>query len=564
MKRKNDFLKRSKLKPFYLFSLSILAFVFITALWFCAGEQPTEANGSKFQIEISFSGSVHPEPITGRVFVMLSKENRPEPRLQAGSWHRSCPFFGIDIENLRPGEKVIIGEKILGYPLRSLADIPSGDYYLQALVNIYTQFKRADGHTIWAHMDQWEGQQFNRSPGNLYSEVKKVHLDQNRGYQVALTMDKVIPPVEVPPDTQWVKRIKIKSQLLSEFWGRPIYLGATILLPKGYDTHPAVYYPVHYIQGHFSLRPPYGFKEDSGFYKVWTAEDFPRMICVTFQHPTPFFDDSYAVNSANCGPYGDALLTELIPYIEGHFRIIRQPYARVLSGGSTGGWESLALQIFHPDFFGGTWSFYPDPVDFRYYGLVNIYEDENAFTKPFGWLTLERPLMRDVHGQVIVTMRQMSQLEAVLGSRGRSGQQLDAWQAVYGPVGKDGYPAPLWDKLTGKINQEVARYMGERYDLRAYLEKNWARIGPSLAGKIHVYCGDMDHFYLNEAVYELEEFLEKTTNPYYGGSFEHGRPRQGHGWNPFGYGTGQLERAMADFIEQHSPASARPPTWRYK
>jgi S-formylglutathione hydrolase FrmB len=288
------------------------------------------------------------------------------------------------------------------------------------------------------------------------------------------------------------------------------------------------------------------------------------MILVTFQHPTPYFDDSYAVNSANCGPYGDALLTELIPYVEEHFRIIRKPYARVLSGGSTGGWESLALQIFHPEFFGGTWSFFPDPVDFRYYGLVNIYEDSNAFTKPFGWLTLERPLMRDVHGQVIVTMRQMSQLEAVLGSKGRSGQQLDAWQAVYGPVGEDGYPQPLWDKLTGQINHEVARYMGERYDLRAYLQKNWRKIGPSLVGKIHVYCGDMDHFYLNEAVYELEDFLEKTTAPYYAGSFAYGRPRRGHGWNPFGYGTGELERAMARHIIKHAPPGEDTSAWRYK
>ncbi|MCD6192366.1 MAG: hypothetical protein J7L26_02720 [Candidatus Aminicenantes bacterium] len=544
--------------------LAVMA-LFLAGWWLACGpgEKPLSQT-SRLRFELSFSSAVHPEPITGRVFVMITRDKTSEPRLQAGMWHRCCPFFGKDVDHLRPEEKVIIDEQTLGYPPRSLADIPAGDYYVQALLNVYTEFHRADGHTIWAHMDQWEGQQFNRSPGNLYSEVQKVHLDPAKGYTVSLVMKKVIPPIKVPEDTQWVKRIKIQSKILSEFWGQPIYLGATILLPKGYESHPEVYYPVHYIQGHFSLRPPYGFREGSKFYKVWTAPDFPRMILVTFQHPTPYFDDSYAVNSANCGPYGDALLKELIPYIEENFRVIRKPYARVLSGGSTGGWESLALQIFHPEFFGGTWSFFPDPVDFRYYGLVNIYEDNNAFTKPFGWLTLERPLMRDVHGQVIVTMRQMSQLEAVLGSKGRSGQQLDAWQAVYGPVGEDGYPQPLWDKLTGQINREVARYMGERYDLRAYLQKNWPQIGPSLVGKIHVYCGDMDHFYLNEAVYELEDFLEKTTAPYYAGSFAYGRPRQGHGWNPFGYGTGELERAMAKHILKHAPPGEDTSAWRYK
>jgi len=332
---------------------------------------------------------------------------------------------------------------------------------------------------------------------------------------------------------------------------------------------------VHYIQGHFSLRAPHGFRTgDPGemsprgwtgyeFYKNWISDNFPRMICVTFQHPCPYFDDSYAVNSANVGPYGDAIMTELIPYIEEHFRTIRKPYARVLSGGSTGGWEALALQTFHPDFFGGAWVFYPDPVDFRRYMLTNIYDDENAFYPPgHEWLIPERPMMRDEHGQVEVTLRQLSQLEAVLGSKGRSCQQLDIWQAVYGPVGEDGYPKPLWDKLTGEIDHEVAEYMKERYDLRYYLEKNWAIIGPKLVGKLHFYCGDMDNFYLNEAVYLLEQFLENTKNPYYAGSFEYGRPQKPHGWTPMGR-TGELEKIMAQHITKNAPKNENTSLWKY-
>src|SRR6202043_214203 len=126
-------------------------------------------------------------------------------------------------------------------------------------------------------------------------------------------------------------------------------------------------------------------------YQRWTLAGFPRMIVVTFQHPTVYFDDSYAVNSANNGPYGDAIMNELIPYVESHFRIIKKPYARVLTGGSTGGWESLALQLFHPDFFGGTWTLCPDPVDFRRYQLVDIYKDENAFVIGPGYIPDRTP-----------------------------------------------------------------------------------------------------------------------------------------------------------------------------
>jgi hypothetical protein len=246
---------------------------------------------------------------------------------------------------------------------------------------------------------------------------------------------------------------------------------------------------VIYDQAHFGLRPPLRFTESTrqlppavlaamadlnldtpiDFSTAWSGPGFPRMIAILFQHPTPYFDDSYAVNSANNGPYGDAILTELIPYLEEHFRIIRKPYARVLTGGSTGGWESIALQIYHPEFFGGTWTTYPDPVDFRHYGQVDIYADTNAFvvTRSGGsflepsreWHQPERYIMRAADGQPEVSQREYSRWENVLGSHGRSTDQLEAWESVFGPVGDDGYPKPLWDKRTGHIDHEVAMYM---------------------------------------------------------------------------------------------------------
>lgn len=528
------------------------------------------------QFEVSFPAEAHAGPITGRVFVFASRDSTPEPRFQAGGYSASVPFFGVDVHGLSAGEAAVIDVGTLGFPLTSLEDLPAGDYWVQALVNVYTRFHRSDGHTIWAHMDQWEGQDFKRSPGNLLSAVERVHLDPKAGFHVKLTTDRVIPPVEMPPDTKWVKHVKIQSDMLTEFWGHPMYLGATVLLPRGYDEDPDATYPTIYIQGHFSLRPPFGFDPEGTpespegraarlertarepgfeFAQAWMADDMPQMIAVTFQHPTPYYDDSYAVNSANNGPYGDALTQELIPYLESRFRMTPQPWARLLTGGSTGGWESLALQVFHPTFFAGTWTLYPDPVDFRNYQLTDAYADTSAFVpNESGWWVTERYMMRDIDGQPRTTMRQLSQLEAVLGSHGRSAQQMNAWDAAYGPVGEDGYPRELWDKRTGHIDPEVAAYMRDGgYDLRAYLESNWSTVGPDLVDKIHVYVGDMDNFYLNLAVYRLEDFFERTSNPHVAGTFEYGRPGKPHGWQPFT--NAELVKMMDAHVRKHRPAS---------
>jgi len=534
---------------------------------------PFAAGAARVTFEVSYPSSLDPGPITGRVFVMVSKSNQREPRFQAGSYGGSVPLFGVDVDQMKPGDTAVIDGSTPGFPVTSPNDLPAGDYYVQALLNVYTQFHRKDGHVIWAHMDHWEGQQWNRSPGNLVSEIRKVRLDPASGFSVKLSLSQRLPEITSPPGTEWVKRVKIQSKLLTEFWGHPFYLGATVLLPKGYDSTPSQKYPAIYIQGHFGEGAPFGFStvpparpeteeqvrarrersaRETGyeFYQAWNSDNFPRMIAVSFQHPTPYYDDSYAVNSANNGPYGDALLKEMIPYLEDKFRIQPQPSARFLTGGSTGGWEALALQVLHPDFFNGTWVLYPDPVDFRHYQMSNIYEDDNAFAVPAGdWAKLERPLSRTPEGQVTLTMREMSRLEAVLGSHGRSGQQIAAWDAAYGPVGPDGYPKLLWDRLTGKIDKSVAAYMRDNgYDLRYNLEKNWPLIGKDLVGKIHVYVGDMDHYYLNLAVYQLEDFLKGATKPRSEAVFEYGRPMKGHGWQPMS--NADMIRAMARRIGQ--------------
>ena len=313
---------------------------------------PTVTSNNNLRFEISFPDSISQDPLTGRMFLAFAHNNEREPRMQVRRY--GVQFFGVDFENLPPGEPVVIDESTLDYPMESLKDLPAREYYVQAVLSRYTKFERADRHTVWLHMDQWEGQNWRRSPGNVYSDVEKIGFDPEAAGALKIEVTNVIPPIEIPEDTKWVKRIKMQSDILSKFWGHPIYIGATILLPRGYDEHPDVRYPTVYHQGHFSLRPPLRFDRDSTFTEEWKSEDFPRFIAVTIQHPTPYFDDSYAVNSANNGPYGDAIHQELIPEIENRFRTISESYARVLTGGSTGGWESFALQVFFPDFYGGT------------------------------------------------------------------------------------------------------------------------------------------------------------------------------------------------------------------
>jgi hypothetical protein len=563
--------------------ISVLSAMCLTAGTVSGGSRSLSPPPAAARFEVVVPRALRAEPLTGRVFVFVSRDSAPEPRLQSGNMV-SAPFFGTDVSELAPGTAAIVDRQAVGYPLLHLDALPSGDYYVQAMVSVYTRFPRADGHTIWAHMDEWEGQQFNTAPGTLVGAVRRVHFDRASATPVRLEVTRALPPVVVPPDDRYVKRVRIQSTILTKWWGHPIFLGAVVLLPRGYDDHPEVHYPAIWDQGHFTLSAPFGFAPDeppetdagrqqrierttgreSGreFAHSWLSDSFPRMVGIRILHPSPYYDDSYAVNSANNGPYGDAIMQELIPYLEEHYRVIREPYARLLTGGSTGGWESIALQVFHPEFFGGTWTFYPDPVDFRRYEQVNIYSDTNAFEiRRNEWIRQSRPSERRADGQPVVQLREENQLNNARGSHRRGGENFAIWEATFGPAGSDGYPAPIWDDSTGLIDHDVAKYWREHYDIRDYLARNWTRIGPSLVDKIHVFCGDMDNYYLNLSVYLLEDYLRGTKNPAYGGSFAYGRPLKGHGWQPMS--SADLVRTMADHIVRHAPSGSAAPAWRY-
>jgi hypothetical protein len=518
------------------------------------------------RFEITVPAPAHAGPLTGRAYVALSKssDGQRTPIQQTGD--TGAPLFGVDISEAAPGSAIVVDAQAFGFPVRSLRDLPAGEYWVQPFVNVYTKFARADGHTVWLHMDQWEGQRWQRSPGNIYGDPVKVTFDPKSSTPIKLVADKVIPPVQVPADNESVKRIKIQSNILTKWWGQPIYLGATVLLPKDYEKHPDVKYPIVYDEGHFSLGAPGGFGGGRGrgagqqsFTDYWQADGTPRMLLVTLQHPSPYYDDSYGVNSANNGPYGDAITKELIPAIESKFRAIGQPYARLLTGGSTGGWISLAHQVMYPDFYGGTWSLCPDGVDFRYHQIVNIYTDTNAYFIEHPWMKVERPTQRRPDGNIVAMMKDENWSELAQGDHSRSGGQWDIWEATYGPAGADGYPQRIWDKTTGVIDKKVAAYWKEHYDLRNILETNWATLGPKVANKINVYVGDADSYYLNMGVHMLDGFLRGTANPKWTGEIVF-QPMAPHCWGP---PLAELIPKMARQVDRNAPTGADTNGWKY-
>jgi hypothetical protein len=421
------------------------------------------------------------------------------------------PVLGKDVKGLSAETVVTVDQVALVYPLEHLARLPRGDYYAQAVFESNPDLQVVD------------------APGNLFSEVVKVTLDPAKGGTVKLELTHKVPPEKLPEETEYVKYVKIRSELLSKFHGRPMYLRAGVILPRDFDKDKEKQYPLRVHIGGFGTRfTDVGelMGEMSKFRKTWLDDDTPRMVLLHLDGAGPL-GDPYQVNSANNGPYGDAVTRELIPYVEKKYRGTGQPYARVLDGASTGGWVSLALQVFYPDFFNGAWSHAPDPVDFRAFELINIYEDKNVYVNKFGF---ERPSAREVNGDVLFTLRNEVWRERAIGRGDRwelSGFDWGSWNAVFGPRGADGLPKPLWDGKTGKIDPDVLDHW-KKYDLRRVLEKDWETLGPKLRGKIHIWVGDADTYFLNNAVHLLDEFLAKA-KPAYEGKITFA-PGKDHNW----------------------------------
>jgi hypothetical protein len=551
------------------------------------------ASGPSFTIR--FDAALADQPQDGRLLLMLSNTDRDEPRFLVDNSLDTQLIYGRNVSDWSADAGMLIDAAHIGFPINTLTDLPPGRYYVQALLNRYKDFTLSNGKTVSLPPDQGEGQQWNQKPGNFYSTP--VALDITADGQYEIVLDQQIAAIEPPADTQFIKHVRMKSERLSEFWGEDVYLGAHVLLPKDFAKHPEARYPLMVFHGHFprdfgafrpeppdrDLEPVYSERfsmdgyniiqqqESHNNYLRWIADDFPRFLAIEIQHPTPYYDDSYAVNSASQGPYGDAINYELIPFIEEQFRGIGEGWARFTYGGSTGGWEALATQVFYPDEFNGAFVACPDPIDFRAYMTMNIYDDKNAYFYPSDFQTIPRPGRRDYLGNVSASIKDQNDLERVLGDRNRSGQQFDIWEATFSPMADDGYPADLWDPQTGEIDPEIAAYWRENFDLGYILKRDWQTLGPKLAGKLHIYTGDMDNYYLNNAVYLVEEFLESTTDPYYAGEVDYG-DRAEHCWNGDQENGNHLTRLRYNWmyvpkilkrIEESAPQGADVSSWRY-
>jgi len=558
------------------------------------------ADASAQTISVSFPSTRSEKPLDGRLLLLLSNDPSDEPRMQIDDSIKSQMLFGVTVDGWKPGESIAIGDDAQGYPRASLKDVPAGQYTIQAVLNIYETFHRSDGKTVKLAPDRGEGKQWNMAPGNLMSKPRLVRIGPGAP-PITVSLDESIPPIKPAPDTKYIRHIRIQSTLLTQFWGRPMYLSAVVLVPEGFDTHTEAHYPLIVFHDHFvtgfsdfretppdpDLKPDYSERfhlpgynriaQEEAYknYQAWIAPGRPRMLIAKLQHANPYYDDSYAVNSANVGPYGDAIETELIPAIEREFRGIGQGWARFVYGGSTGGWESLAVQVFYPEHYNGAFVACPDPVDFHAYMTVDLYKDDNMFYIQGANKQVEQPGMRDYLGHTLMLMRDNIAYEAALGDRGRSGEQFDIWQAVYSPAAADGYPQPIFDKHTGAIDHGTAEYWREHYDLDAILQRDWTTLGPKLQGKIHLYVGSDDTYFLNDAVYLMEDFLKQTGTAGHGvpyeGEVRYG-PRAEHCWNgdptkPNWYSRLHYNQMyvpqILERIQKTAPPGADLTSWRY-
>ncbi|HRI15479.1 MAG TPA: alpha/beta hydrolase-fold protein [Verrucomicrobiota bacterium] len=521
--------------------------VVITTLWLLANLPSVEANPaldssplpalpSKARFEVRVATNLLQTPGSGRLLLILGFTNAPEPRTvltQTGL--RSPPRLGRDVTNLGAGRMAVLDANCALFPQAHLGEVPAREYFVQAV--------------LMTNRDLW----LPDAPGNWVSWPQRVRFDPSKRDVLKLTLDHGLPDEILPADSDLVKFVKLRSEKLSAFWGRPMFLRAGIILPKGWDTEPSRRYPLVVQIGGFGTRFDHVvemMKVGSQFREQWLADGTPRFVLLQLDGAGPL-GDPYQVNSDNHGPYGDALVDELLPHIESAYRCVGQPHARILTGGSTGGWVSLALQVFYPNLFGGCWSGFPDPTDFRALQLVNVYIDTNAFVNAAGF---ERPCAREINGDTEFTMRHETQLENVVGlgnSYVFSGGQWGSWNATYSPRGADGRPRAIWDPRTGVIDRKVAEAW-RRYDLREVLEKQWSVLGPALRGKIHIWMGDADTYFLDSATRHLDEFLRRAEPPA-DARIEFG-PRQPHGWMPRSWS--ELLKEMQLAVEANAPKPA--------
>jgi len=446
-------------------------------LWSLAVSGTPWSRATALEFKLSFDKAVSSVPFSGRVYVLLSK-SQPKELPSGPNWFNPEPFFALDVKDWKPGAPLALGAGALGYPV-PITKLAKGNYWIQAVMD----FNRG-------------ARSFSAAEGNGYSQPINQEVNPSSEKTIKLRLDQVFHERRFQ-DTDRIKLVDLESKLLSAFEGQPDRMRAGVVLPASFAQNPSWRYPVVYEIPGFG-----GTHFMASFAEARRATDVAgvEMIWVMLD-PSCRLGHHVFADSDNNGPYGRALIEELIPFIEKKFRGLSVPAGRFVTGHSSGGWSSLWLQVTYPDFFGGVWSTAPDPVDFRDFQRVNIYKPgANIFVDENG---RNRPVAR-MNGRPLIYYKPFSDLEAVMGHGG----QLGSFEAVFSPRGPDGKPRLLWDRTTGQIDAETAKSW-ERYDIRLTLERNWKTLGPKLAGKLHVYVGADDNFYLEGAVGLLQQSLMK-------------------------------------------------------
>ena len=463
--------------------------VFILLLFSCQKQ-----DNENFKIKITVADEIKSDiNKKGRLFIFFTQNEDAEPRYQLFPDPVSAPLiFATNLSDFNPASEIVLNQdkewtSTIDY---SFKDIPEGEYFIQALW---------DQDTLESGIN---------APGNIYSLQQKINMEDKTS--IDFQLEKIIPESELI-EHELVKEVNFKSDTLSAWWNKSMTLKASVLLPSQYDKSKT--YPIRYNVAGYGGRYTRveNLIDDNEFMTWWNSDASPQIINVFLDGEGPF-GDSYQMDSENSGPYGHALIYELIPHIENLYRGTTSSKTRFVDGCSTGGWVSLGLQLYYPEQFNGAFSYSPDAVEFENYQLINIYKDKNAFVNEFGY---SRPCLRNVDGEPMVSMQKFVAFENVLGRSNTyldSGDQFGSHTALYSPKGDRGLPKPLFDPISGDIDEEVAEHW-KKYDFKIYAEQNWESLGPKLQDKIYIWMGDMDHFYLNMATRKFSEFLDSTQNP---------------------------------------------------
>lgn len=426
------------------------------------------AAASAQQIKVSYNSQNTAERFSGNVFLYLSKENHEPKSGYVGL--TSFPVYRIQVKNIKPGEAVIFNDAAVSYPVK-LSDLERGEYYVQAVWD-----KNTGEHSIA------------ETVGNMYSKPAKFSFTKKTDAAFSLSCTETVKE-KTFVETDYSKELKVSSKLLSGFYKRPVTINVAVALPAAYLKEPDRKFPVLYYVTGFGG----DYRRMSGYKNPENFMDTVPFIRVVLDGNCPTGHSVYA-NSENNGPWGDAMVKELIPAVEEKFRC---DGGRVLMGHSSGGWTVLWLQTQYPTVFAGTWASAPDPVDFRNFSGVDIYTEKNLY---YGKDSSLRWIATVAGRFPWISMKQMTQMEHVINR----GEQMQSFDAVFSQRKADGSPRNLVNAVTGEIDPETVSHW-KQYDICQFLKNNWSSVQANLQGKVRISTGEQDNFFLNQAVHLLEK-----------------------------------------------------------